>query len=360
MDVITYLLELIETRKSVGINALGSLYKKKTPGRYDSETHSFLPPKYEISFTTEVKEDQELAHFICEKKNISIESANYYISEFVEKIHAQLADHQQADFSPLGELKLINDQIVLEVSEAKEVGFDFYGLPSVALHQTQETLNEPKASSELEKEPNEEIEESKSNTEEQPVTPTPITDPLWRPTVISRYEYGDDENEKKGRGMRIFLKIVLILLIIAAIAGATVYFLFPNLYYSVKESFSNQQVESQPAITLDTNSNQSIDSAVVDTVKEIIALPKDSLTVTTPIYEVIGSAMKTHKKVDEVISKLIKRGISAKKMESLPGRLIKISLGTFTDYKMARKFQDSLKIKLRNPDIYIETIKPKN
>ena len=64
MDIVSYLLELIETRKNVGINAFGTLYKKKTPGRYDSETHSFLPPKYEIAFTNEIKESEDLVHFI--------------------------------------------------------------------------------------------------------------------------------------------------------------------------------------------------------------------------------------------------------------------------------------------------------
>ena len=64
--------------------------------------------------------------------------------------------------------------------------------------------------------------------------------------------------------------------------------------------------------------------------------------------------------MDEVISNLSKRGIIAKQMDAMPGRLIKVSLGTFTNYNLAKKFQDSLKIKLRNPEIYIQTIKPKN
>lgn len=360
MDIVAYLLELIETRKIVGINALGTLYKKKIPGRYDSDTHSFLPPKYEIAFTTEIKEDQELVNFISEKRGISIESANYYITEFVENIHAQLSDHQQANFSPLGELKLINDQIVFESSKVMEIGFDFYGLPSVTNHQKQSQQEEDTVEKvpAFEKGPDTEIE----------VNTIPITDPLWKPTVISRYEYDEeeDDDENKGRGVRIFLKITLVLLIFAAVVSVAVYFLFPDLYYNVKESFSRQQIEDKSTGILDTSSNQKIDSPVIDTTVLPIITVKDSLTNVTVTqnktinYEVIGSAMKTEKKVSEFISKLAKRGIAAKKMESLPGRLIKISLGTFTDYNLAKKFQDSLKIKLRNPDIYIQTIKPKN
>jgi hypothetical protein len=70
--------------------------------------------------------------------------------------------------------------------------------------------------------------------------------------------------------------------------------------------------------------------------------------------------MKSKKKVEEMIRIFAKRGIQAKAIDALPGRLIKISLGTFTDYNVAKKFQDSLKIKLKNQEIYIQTIKPKN
>lgn len=359
MDIVSHLLELIETQKIVGINALGSLYKKKIPGRYDSETHSFLPPKYEIVFTTEIKETQELANFISEKKAISIESANYYITEFVENIHAQLADHQHADFSPLGKLKLINDQIVLEASDTMEIGFDFYGLPSVTNHQEQVQHDQ-------------EI-ESNTNINEDltPKAPTSITDPLWRPTVINdRYQYDDeDENHIKGRGMRIFLKILVSILVITAVFGTVTYFVFPNLFYSIKENFIHHPIESHTEVMIDTNSKDQIDSTTADSVKKEEVAPiitKDSLNTSTQLnhettyYEVIGSAMKTQKKVDQVISNLSKVGINAKKMEALPGRLIKISLGTFTEYNLAKKFQDSLKIKLKNPEIYIQTIKPKN
>ena len=406
MDVKSYLLELIATQKIIGINFFGTLYKKKIPGRYDSETHSFLPPKYEVNFSTELREDETLANFISEKKNIAVESANYYINEFVENIQAQLAGHQQADFSPFGELKLIDGQILFEPSKTFEISFDFYGLPNVAvsivenLILVEDTVTKEGTAFEEKVEdekPEEKVEITADETKIEDTEPRPeqeqdgelpydeiadinniqtkneieervdveqnddienvplgITDPLWRPTVIHRYEYNDDDDddddENTGRGKRIFFKTLLVLFIIA-IAGAVFYFFYPDVFSDVE----NNQAESVVIADVDTSSSAApLDSVIADSVKKAPVLT-DSL-----IYEVIVSAMKTQRKADEVILKLSKRGISAKKMETMPGKLIKISLGTFTNFKLAKKFQDSLKIKLKNPEIYIQTIKPKN
>ncbi|WP_448635674.1 HU domain-containing protein [Pedobacter panaciterrae] len=67
MDILSYLTELIKTRKEVGISGLGTFYKKKSPGRYDVETHSFLPPSYTLAFAEENRESQSLIAYISKK-----------------------------------------------------------------------------------------------------------------------------------------------------------------------------------------------------------------------------------------------------------------------------------------------------
>ncbi|SFG73105.1 HU domain-containing protein [Pedobacter insulae] len=356
MDTISYLLELIETRKIVGITDLGTLYIKKTPGRYDADAHAFLPPKHEIAFTSEIKEADELKNFISEKRNVPTASAAHDIAEFVTNIKTQLADHQFADLSPLGVFKVINDQIEFESSKKFQIGSDFYGLPKIPvpvdspvekLHSTPEAIPIP--------------DETREATH---TTPPPLPDPVWRPTVNDRYEYeagDDDEDETSGRGKRIFFKTLIVLFVIA-IAGAIVYFFYPDLLNNLLQKHPDQQIESASVIDLDTNSTQQVDSTFADTVKKPIQLTEiqDTVTTTQTTYEVIGSAMKGRKKVEQVIGNFARRGIKAKAIDGLPGRLIKVSLGTFTDYNLAKKFQDSLKIKLKNPEIYIQTIKPKN
>lgn len=131
MDIISYLSELIQTRKAVGISGLGTLLKKKLPGRYDAETHSFLPPSYTLDFSTELKEESLLADFICKHRNVSLETANYFINEFSEALQVKLNEQHQAPLGDLGQLIKENEEITFVPANTINYGFDFYGLPTV-------------------------------------------------------------------------------------------------------------------------------------------------------------------------------------------------------------------------------------
>ncbi|MBB6500228.1 hypothetical protein [Pedobacter cryoconitis] len=135
MDILSYLTELIQTRKAVGVSGLGTVYKKKSPGRYDAETHSFVPPSYTIDFTPEVKEEVLLAEFISKKRNVSVDTAHYFIDEFSNGILQQLNDHQEAKLDGLGMLYKADDELHFEPLEKLNFGFDFYGLPSIKAEQ---------------------------------------------------------------------------------------------------------------------------------------------------------------------------------------------------------------------------------
>ena len=131
MDILQYLIELIQNRKEIGLKDLGTLYKKKSPGRYDAETHLFLPPSYVLDFTTTVKEDQNLAQFISKKRNISVDSANYFISEYVADIKKTLQADGEFTFERLGKLSQTDGEHQFAPVNDVNFGFDFYGLPPV-------------------------------------------------------------------------------------------------------------------------------------------------------------------------------------------------------------------------------------
>ena len=135
MDILSYLSELIQTRKSVGISGLGTVYKKKSPGRYDAETHSFVPPSYTLDFTAEVKEEVLLADYISKKRNVSVDTANYYINEYSIAVQQQLNTHKEATLGSLGKLLKDGDQLKFEPAEKLNYGFDFFGLPAVKAEQ---------------------------------------------------------------------------------------------------------------------------------------------------------------------------------------------------------------------------------
>ena len=130
MDILQYLIELLKTRKQIGIEGLGTFYKKKTPGRYDAETHSFLPPSYALEFSSDVLEHTNLSQYIQTKRGISEDSAKYFISQFVAEIHKGLQNGEYV-FENLGTLQHTGSQLVFTPNQDINIGFDFFALPTV-------------------------------------------------------------------------------------------------------------------------------------------------------------------------------------------------------------------------------------
>lgn len=133
MDILSYLFELLQQRKEVGITGLGTFYKKKYPGRYDKETQSFLPPGYILQFTVEVKSENTLIDYISAKRNLSKESAQYYISQFTEEVNKKLEEEHEAVLDNIGRL-FFTEHEGLSFEPAKHInyGSEFFGLPSLS------------------------------------------------------------------------------------------------------------------------------------------------------------------------------------------------------------------------------------
>ncbi len=398
MDILLYLTELLQTRKTVGIAGLGTLYKKKSPGKYDADQHAFLPPSYTLTLTREIKEQEELANYISQKRNITVDSANYYITEFAEHIQNQLAQQQEADLDPIGKLKLINDELVLIADQGSSFGYEFYGLPTLA--ETNAKNEHPVEKNEVEdaqlttieeenkleeenpgQETTEEVEENVLLLDEQEtydeiaevdqpktiieeVVPIPIIETVEveekeEPTPITE-EFFEEEEPK--RGMSMWMKVLIILLIIL-IAGALTYFINPSLFNRYLNNYEAKQDKSVPTAPVDSL-NTKTDSLLTDTLaknNEIVNLTPetpviDSSKVTT--YEVLVSAVSKQKKANSIIANLAKEGITAKKIY-LSKTMINISAGTFLAESVAIKYRDSLRKVLRNPGIYIQPITPK-
>ncbi|MEJ2879720.1 SPOR domain-containing protein [Pedobacter sp. GR22-6] len=139
MEILSYLAEVVKTRKEVGIPGLGTFFKKKSPGRYDAGTHSFVPPSFSLDFTTEVREHTALIDFISQKKNISADSSSYFLGQFAEGLLAELDTKGTANLGKLGVLRKTDDGLSFDPDINAAVGFDFYGLPNVKDEQTAPT-----------------------------------------------------------------------------------------------------------------------------------------------------------------------------------------------------------------------------
>jgi nucleoid DNA-binding protein len=409
MDIIFYLTTLLQTKKTVGIVGLGTFYRKKSPGKYDAAQHAFVPPSYTLAFDSEVSETEELAYFISVERNITIDSANYYIGEFAEKIQAQLADHQEADLGELGQLKLVNDEIIFLAAQDGNFGKESFGLPilpeleteglgaektpiaeeaQLAAVEEENKLEEENPGQETgdiflqdDQQTYDEITEvtdpaqtqetvnidpptieTIENLEEIPVTQT-VAATAPEPTTIEEpieEEFFEEEEPKKRTSF--WVKFLVVLLIIVA-AGAIAYFINPKFF----DQYIQQNFEGKPATNVPTVPNDSLktkmDSNNVDSVaknNDMVTLVKDSTVIdsTKKYYEVISSSESTRKAADGYIKRVATIGIKAS-IADMPGKRYKVSVGTFTYEKPALARRDSLRILLKNKEIYIQPITPK-
>lgn len=132
MDILQYLTALLKIRREIGIDGLGTFYKKKTPGRYDATSHSFLPPSHILQFSAEVTEHVNLTQYIQAKRGVSEDSASHFIGSFVADVNRALAQHGKHTLVNLGELILKDDQVSFTPTHQINIGFDFFALPAVA------------------------------------------------------------------------------------------------------------------------------------------------------------------------------------------------------------------------------------
>jgi hypothetical protein len=414
MDILSYLTDLLKTQKEVGIVGLGTFFKKKIPGRYDAVNHSFVPPSYELQFTTHVKETTRLSQYVSSVRNVSDESAQYYIGLFKDDIQRQLAISNAADLDTLGKLQNIDDTLILTDQGNTNLGFEFYGLPQISTAtsndeqetfeeinevapivqpapginiETQETLIEEelevKEVTEEKAEQKDAIEKEAANSatevdpgtiaslssqsEEKIVSPTNDASNIWhfdkeRPTSAFQSESGIVGTEVRSSNSA--WKIVLIILVILMAMAALAYFLRPDLFgnrieRNPKPVFADTVATIVPAPPIDTS--LTADSSIINTgipadtaTKVVIPDVKASpVAANSTTWEIIGASL-TKAEVHKYIMDMKARGYTAKPVPTLPGRKrIKMSIATFPNEQSAREGRKLLVKKLNNKDLYI-------
>jgi|GEM_PF-500945 len=188
MDILSYLLELLQQRKEVGITGLGTFYKKKYPGRYDKEKQTFLPPGYTLQFSAEATEEDALANFISAKTSITTEDARNHIAQFVEDVNQKLELDHEAELQNTGRLFFTEQGLGFEPVKNMNYGSEFYGLPSLA----ETAIDETKADS-----PQQE-EEVYDEIAEAPVVPSPFENKSYQAPVIENVELDEVKDDLKN------------------------------------------------------------------------------------------------------------------------------------------------------------------
>ncbi|MCJ0743928.1 HU domain-containing protein [Pedobacter montanisoli] len=439
MDILQYLLELLQSHKEVGIDGLGTIYKQKKPGRYDVDTHMFLPPSYILAFTTEIKEDENLLSYVTAKRNISVDSAKYFIAQFVNDIHKELEQKGEFKLEGIGKLSNQNGSLSFSPESSVNTGFDYYALPAVSENasapDTEEHIPAPlpveektdtslseensipteteQASEEVKSEETAHTVNDIPEQREEPVNEAlsaeniPAQEEIFEEiseaplttqtktetqsegfnnqieTVEKSYDevenelandfdkafeqrqsgtdYTEDEPVKSGSGLKIFFIILLVLLLLGAIA----YFVRPDLFNFSK---NNKPVGTLPAHQGKAVQTQADSLSLADSIMRAahqaglkVEPSKDTLKVTTQVkplqlttYEVIGAAFATQKEVDDFIHTMKNKGIDAKVIPAMPGKIYKkVSIASYSNIDSAKKDLKELRAKFKNPELYI-------
>jgi len=395
MDIVSYLAVVIQTNKEVGVPELGTFFKKKSPGRYDSELHSFLLPSLQLAFKSEVTENTLLAEYICKQHNLSEESANYHIDQFVANLKEKLSENKEVDLKTLGRIVLQEGELKFVANPQLNLGFKFYGLPEMAEEiasiEKKDTLESIIIENSLEEEnPGKIAEEPIIKLEPEiipeekneiliPVALSQISNPATEQTEIQHVNLNEETvnyqiEESAKRPTPNYLKVIIGLLILLTLTLALFLWnpdLFDNL--SQKQSTQVKPVPAAPVniIPLSTDTLTATDTLSRDTLKKdtipVKVSSKPAVTAQVmPIqkgitFEVIGSSVYSQKEADQFIAFMKRKwGMDAKVVSQRPGKKIKISIATFKDEKTARAERARIEEKIKIPGlyIYINTNKP--
>lgn len=331
MEIGLYIADLLGEQDEVSVPGLGTFIKIRNSGTFDQISNSFKPPYFKFGFKYNTSGSYPISEYINLEKGVEIESVDHYIKKFASNILEQINEQNKADIKGLGILYREDGIIHFEPSAELQNSGVFYGLkPQLDIFTTH--------SSELilEKRP-EQTETDEEND------------------VFQDYT-------EKSSGSNVFMILVLIFLGLISVA-VTLYFtnqgvknLFDDLTSRVlnrTEIVTDPKTDISP-ITPDSLP-KSVDSLSIpvdsglkqkDSVNKVIqelspaiqaqAQVKTENTEEIIDYEIIGAAFALKSEADAYIKVLASKGINAKIAENMPGKMVKISLGSFKDEESAQ------------------------
>ena len=132
MDIALYIVDLLHQHPEVNVPGLGTFFKQRTNGYYDQQKNMFIPPAHTLAFKLEQSGNLLLADYCCAQRNISQETAIYFIEKFTKAIWDQLASVGYADLKALGSIRKEHQEYLLEAPKGTTYDRSFYGLEAVS------------------------------------------------------------------------------------------------------------------------------------------------------------------------------------------------------------------------------------
>ena len=352
MEIGLYIAELLGEQDEVSVAGLGTFFKERVAGTFDKHSNLFYPPSYHLSFKKDVFSFHGLSEYISKKRSLSISSSEELIKKFTETILNVLNGADAVEINHLGSLYKINDQLNFKPSESFGIADKFYGLKPIPEFKSA-VIAPP------EKDLKAEIAENKSQ--------------------IENDEIEEEIFEQAPKARLVPILLVSFLAIIASLFA--LFYFDKNFNHFVKEMLSPKVKPAEKIEPIiDTSATASVvsdsiiepfdssgtkkapikeESKPAVTAKPVTATLEDKIPVLEKdiSYEIIVAAFSRKVDADTYIKEMSTKGYTAKVVENLPGKMMKISLGSFREEEPAtielKRIQKEI-----NKDAWIARVKP--
>ncbi|MFA6248753.1 MAG: SPOR domain-containing protein [Mucilaginibacter sp.] len=362
MDVGYFISELLAQHGDVSVPGLGYFARTRINGHYNEKEGKLYPPTYSVQFDPQNIEDETLAQYIVDKKNISLASSKYFTEKFITNIKLQ-AQSAETALGDLGWFYTEGSQLYFRPNTGLSTDPDFFGYQPVNLHKlgSAPVVTEPAA--------------------------TPVEDEYTVPVAVPQqqeetdgYRFETDEEHEaylvdlaRKRSRNSTITFVVLALLFTSLVVYLVNRYNPSAFnleapkhkVTKTEAVINAKVE-QPEDSTATAKDTAKTSVKPDTISTTkTTVIKDTLAKTPatannniagPRYEILGGSFATIEEANRAIKNYKTLGIEARILENVPGRKRKVTLGTYATRAEAVAAQEKILStkKVKEADTYIQ------
>ncbi|WP_454800994.1 HU domain-containing protein [Mucilaginibacter phyllosphaerae] len=367
MDVGNFISDLLAKHGQVSVPGLGYFAHTRINGHYNEREGVFYPPSYSVQFNPQEVEDQTLAQYIADRKNISLASSKYFTEKYISSIKLQ-AQAAAVPFNDIGVFYTEGTELYFKPNTTIGTDANFFGLEPIKIDRLGVAKVEEKS-----------LQFNPQPTQEHIAPPVAIEQEVAPQT--HGHEIGEDqEAHLAALARKRRIRSVLVFIALALIVGATVIYLLSRYNQPVVK----QDTVAQKKHPVDTVINAKVEQAEDTTAKQeatVKPLPADTSTIKEntpakdtlskvsetapgetyyPRWEVMGGSFNDLKEANKAIKNYKKLNIDAHIVTDAPGRRVKVTLATFkTRAEAVKAIKEFLETKKVSKDIYPLEIKPK-
>lgn len=232
IDQLTKLIsDIILTRDEVTLPGLGSFVAEEVAASFSDKGFTINPPYRKLSFRPYQGDDNLLAESFADAENISIEDAEVQLKDFLGKLKEVLKQRKSIIFPGLGHLRATRENNFFFVCDEEIMIYpEGFGLHPVSLksraHEPVELEKQAQSEAISQLQNQEAVSEQTAAEAEQPdqssaeASYVPSGEPF---KVAEPVEEQDDVVEVRPKKKHTFLKLLLVVFILAAIVAAALF-----------------------------------------------------------------------------------------------------------------------------------------